>query len=78
MFLFHTIPYVRNQNDFNIADQYGAWVGHQDLIRAVLKYGSLEGIHFFLPFQRHSQEELARGLEELRRDFPTQRIETGD
>ncbi|HZI87995.1 MAG TPA: glycosyltransferase family 4 protein [Pyrinomonadaceae bacterium] len=76
MFLFHTIPYVRNQNDFNIADQYGAWVGHQDLIRAVLKYGSLEGIHFFLPFQRHSQEELARGLEELRRDFPTQRIET--
>lgn len=76
MFLLHTIPYVRDQNRFTTADEYGAYVGHQDLIRAVLQHGSVEGIHFFLPFMRHSQEELATGLDELRRDFPTRRIET--
>jgi D-inositol-3-phosphate glycosyltransferase len=76
MFLFHTIPYVRNKDGFNISDQYGAWVGHQDLIEAVLRYSSVEGIHFFLPFKRHSDDELAHGLEELRKRFPSHEIET--
>lgn len=76
MFLFHTMPYVRNKSGFNVSDQYGAWVGHQDLIEAVLRYSSVEGIHFFLPFKRHSEEELNLGLQDLRQQFPNHQIET--
>lgn len=75
MILFHTIPYVRRKEHFTTADKYGAWVAHQDIVRAALQHSSVEGVHFFLPFKAHSRDELLPGLDELRQDFPHHQIE---
>lgn len=74
MFLFHTVPYVRRKDGFTTADQYGAWVAHQDLIRAALQHTSIEGIHFYLPFKGYAKDEIP-ALEELQQDFPHHEIE---
>lgn len=75
MILFHTVPYVRQKEQFTSGDKYGAWVAHQDIVRASLRHSSVEGVHFFLPFKGYSREELLPGLEELKKDFPNHQIE---
>lgn len=75
MILFHTIPYVRQPEQFTSGDRYGAWVVHQDIVRAALRHTSVEGVHFYLPFQGYSRAELLPGLEELKKDFPNHQIE---
>lgn len=75
MILFHTVPYVRQQEQFTSGDKYGAWVAHQDIVRAALRHTSVEGVHFYLPFRGYSREELLPGLEGLKRDFPNHQIE---
>lgn len=75
MILFQTIPYVRRKEHFTSADKYGAWVAHQDIVRAALQHGAVEGVHFFLPFKGYSREELLPALDELQQDFPGHQIE---
>ena len=76
MILLQTVPYLRRRDRFTQGDSFGAWVAHQDIARAALQYGSVEGIHFFLPpGGNYSKEELYDGIGELQEDFPDHRIE---
>lgn len=75
MILFQTIPYVRRKEHFTSADKYGAWVAHQDIVRATLQHTAVEGVHFFLPFKGYSRDELLPALDELEQDFPGRKIE---
>src|SRR5947207_485433 len=76
MILLHTVPYVRRRNHFTSADKFGSWVAHQDIIRAFLQYGAVDGIHFCLPyFREYSRDELPEGICELRAEFPGHEIE---
>jgi glycosyltransferase involved in cell wall biosynthesis len=76
MILLHTVPYLRRREHFTTADKFGAWVAHQDIVKATLQYSSIEGIHFFLPFFReYDKAEIPYGIEELKQEFPHHQIE---
>ncbi len=74
MFLGQTIPYLRRKDHFTLADKWGSWVAHQDIVRAALRYGSIEGVHFFLREHLLLQDGTA-SLQELRQDFPCHQVE---
>ena len=76
MVLLHTVPYLRKKNHFTDADRFGSWVAHQDIVRAVLQYGGVEGVHFYVPyFREYSKEEIPDGIRELRAEFPSHDID---
>jgi glycosyltransferase involved in cell wall biosynthesis len=76
MILLHTVPYLRRKDKFTSGDKYGAWVAHQDLVRAILHSGAVDGVHFYLPFLReYSTSEVSEALRELRDEFPGQVVD---
>lgn len=74
MIIAQTTPYLRRKNHFTRADHWGALVARQDLIRASLEHGTVEGVHFFLPSSIFSSEATL-ALKELQQDFPHHIIE---
>lgn len=74
MILGQTIPYLRRKEHFTLADRWGSWVAHQDLVAAALRYGGLEGVHFFLR-EHLLLNDTSPALEELRREFPGRGVE---
>lgn len=76
MILFHTVPYLRSNNRFSVADKYGSWVAHQDIVRSVLQYSSLDGVHFYLPPPKEfTRAEIPEGIHQLRTEFPSHDID---
>src|ERR1051325_2343232 len=71
-----TVQYARRRYAFGIADQHGAGVVHQDLVRAVLATNASREVHLYLDTysegERRSQQH---ALDELRQEFGKDRIQ---
>ena len=70
MILGQTAPYLRRKDLFTNADRWGASVARHELVRAALRSGVVEGVHFFVPPPLMSWKPAAEALAELQDDFP--------
>lgn len=78
MILGQLTPYVRTKTGITSADQRGAAVARHDLVRATLRYGDVEGVHFFLPEGLLSSEALRQPFLDLQEEFPDRSISIAD
>lgn len=76
--LAETTPYIRKAYEYSVADQWGAFVAHQDIIRAVLRHESVDAVHLFIEHQPPGvlAKNYARaGLRQLQDEFGRHRVD---
>jgi len=76
--LAETSPYIRKPYEYTIADQWGAFVAHQDIIRAVLRHEAVDAIHLFVEHQPPSilaKNDARAGLRQLQNEFGRHRVD---
>ena len=76
--LAETTPYIRKSYEYTIADQWGAFVAHQDIIRAVLRQKSVDAVHLFIEHQPPNmlaRNDARAGLRQLQDEFGRQRVD---
>ncbi len=76
MILAPAFAYLRQKNQFTVADQWGAAVAHHDLIYASLLHDAVDGVHFFLPGGARS--DFARPIRELEEEFGAEKVRIQD
>ncbi len=76
MILGQTFPYLRERNGFTLADEWGANVVHQDLIRACIEYRVVDSVHFFLNPHSNLVKRASSAMRELNQEFGPQRVRT--
>jgi glycosyltransferase involved in cell wall biosynthesis len=78
MILGQLAPYTRTKTGVMSADQRGAAVARHDFLRAALRFGGVEGVHFFLPEHLVSSQVLKQPFVELQEEFPGRTFSIAD
>jgi len=76
--LAETTPYIRKAYEYTIADQWGASVAHQDIIKAVLRHEVVDAVHLFIEYQPPgmlARNDARAGLRQLQDEFGRHRVD---
>src|SRR5579863_191922 len=77
MILAELSPYLHRRFRFGLGDKWGAYVAHQELIRASLATNAADAVHLFLSTQNSAplnRAGMAHAIRELRDEFSDGRV----